>query len=155
MFWIKLGFVAAMATASIVAAARLSRPGARLARVPLGIAAPLIAMWLMAAAALAGATAAERPALFWGSTWNLCPVYIVLLSVPLFGGALWAMKGLAPTRLALAGAAAGLLAGTVAATIYSMHCTEMGAPFLGTWYVIGMLVPAAVGAAIGPRVLRW
>jgi len=155
MFWIKFAFVAGMAVASVVSAIRLSRPGARLGGVPFALAAPLVAIWLLAAAALSGATPAERPVLFWGESWNVCPVFIALLSVPLFVGVLWAMKGLAPTRLRLAGAAAGLLAGTVAATVYALHCTEMAAPFLGTWYVIGMLVPAAVGAAIGPRVLRW
>jgi hypothetical protein len=155
MFWIKSLFVALMAAASVVSAVRLSRPGARLTGVPIALAAPVIAIWLLAVTALSGATAAERTALFWGGTWNICPVYIALLSVPVFIGALWAMKGLAPTRLRLAGAAAGLLAGSLSANVYALHCTEMGAPFLGTWYVIGMLIPAAVGAAIGPRVLRW
>jgi hypothetical protein len=27
--------------------------------------------------------------------------------------------------------------------------------FLGLWYVIGMLIPAAAGALLGPRLLRW
>jgi hypothetical protein len=31
----------------------------------------------------------------------------------------------------------------------------MAAPFLGVWYLIGMLIPTGVGAALGPRVLRW
>ncbi|MGH7340450.1 MAG: NrsF family protein, partial [Candidatus Rokuibacteriota bacterium] len=29
------------------------------------------------------------------------------------------------------------------------------APFLATWYVLGMLVPTALGAILGPLVLRW
>ena len=65
------------------------------------------------------------------------------------------MKGLAPTRLALAGAAAGLLAGAIGALVYALHCPEMEAPFLGVWYVAGMLIPAAAGALLGPIVLRW
>jgi hypothetical protein len=31
----------------------------------------------------------------------------------------------------------------------------MEALFIGFWYVIGMLIPAAAGALLGPRVLRW
>jgi hypothetical protein len=31
----------------------------------------------------------------------------------------------------------------------------MTAPFIGFWYVLGMLIPTAIGALIGPRVLRW
>ena len=50
---------------------------------------------------------------------------------------------------------AGLLAGAGGALIYSLHCVEMAAPFIGVWYVLGMSIPAAVGAVIGPSVLRW
>jgi hypothetical protein len=39
--------------------------------------------------------------------------------------------------------------------VYAFHCPELAAPFLGVWYVLGMLIPAALGALIGPRVLHW
>ena len=65
------------------------------------------------------------------------------------------MKELAPTRLRLAGATAGLAAGSAAALVYCLHCPELAAPFVGFWYVLGMLIPAAAGALIGPRLLRW
>ena len=68
---------------------------------------------------------------------------------------LWAMRGLAPTRLKLAGAAAGFTSGAVGAVVYCLHCPEMDAPFLGFWYLMGMLIPTAVGALLGPRLLRW
>jgi len=31
----------------------------------------------------------------------------------------------------------------------------MAAPFIGVWYLLGMSVPAAVGAVIGPSVPSW
>lgn len=155
MFWVKLAFPAALAAGALLATVRLSRPGVRLGRVPAAIAAPVLAMWMFAALVLLGAAPAERPTLVFGDTWAYCPFIIAALSVPLFGALLWAMKGLAPTRLALAGAAAGLLAGAGGALIYALHCPEMAAPFLGVWYALGMSIPAAVGAAIGPSVLRW
>ena len=31
----------------------------------------------------------------------------------------------------------------------------LAAPFSGLWYLLGMLIPAALSAAIGPRLLRW
>ena len=65
------------------------------------------------------------------------------------------MKGLAPTRLRWAGAAAGLLAGAGGALVYALHCPEMAAPFIGIWYLLGMLIPTTIGALVGPRVLRW
>lgn len=155
MFWVKLAFAGSLAAASLLAAMRLSRPGMRLAWVPGMLAVPLLAMWALAAVVLARADPALRVQLFFGETWTSCPFLIAMLSVPVFIAVLWAMKGLAPTRLRLAGTAAGLLAGTTGALVYCLHCPELEAPFLGFWYLLGMLIPTAVGALLGPRLLRW
>ena len=155
MFWTKLAYCAALATAAFAVAAHLACPGARVARVAVILAVPLLVMWLLAVLALGGAAGTEREALVFGTTWRACAFNISFLSLPLFAALLWAMKGLAPTRPALAGAAAGLLSGATAALIYSLHCPELGAPFLGIWYPLGMLIPAAAGAMLGPRLLRW
>jgi hypothetical protein len=90
-----------------------------------------------------------------GGTWAYCLASVPLLSAPVLVAAMWAMKGLAPTRLALAGASAGLLAGAVGAFVYAFHCPEMQAPFLGLWYVAGMAIPTVIGAHLGPVILRW
>ena len=155
MFWAKLAYCAALAAAALALVARMARPGARAAGWAIVLALPLLAMWLLAALALSGATAAEREALVFGSTWRACALSIALVSLPLFAALLWAMKDLAPTRPALAGAAAGFLAGAAAALVYSLHCPELAAPFLGIWYPLGMLIPAVAGALIGRRLLRW
>jgi hypothetical protein len=155
MFWVKLGFPALTAVAALVAAARLARPGARLGRVPGALFALLAAVWMLGVFSVLGATPGERAALIFGDTWIFCLVSIPLLSVPVFIAAMWAMKDLAPTRLPLAGGAAGLLAGALSAAIYALHCPELEAPFIAIWYVIGMFIPAAAGAVIGPRLLRW
>jgi hypothetical protein len=115
----------------------------------------VLAIWLLAVITLARADAAQRAVLFFGDTWDVCPFLIAMLSVPTFVTAMWAMKGLAPTRLRLAGAAAGLLAGAVGALVYCLHCPEMGAPFIGFWYLLGTLIPTSVGALLGPQLLRW
>ena len=56
---------------------------------------------------------------------------------------------------AAAGFTAGLLAGALAALVYSLHCPEAGIPFISFWYLLGMLIPASVGAWLGERLLRW
>ncbi len=155
MLWVKFAFVASLAAGGWIAATRLGRPGASLAGVPAALLAPLVAVWVLAAVALVGADASQRTALFLGQTWNACPLNIAVLSAPVFVAALWGMRGFAPTRPALAGAAAGLFAGAAGAVVYAFHCPELAAPFLGTWYVLGMLVPTALGAILGPLVLRW
>lgn len=155
MFWVKLGFPLCVAVAAFYGAMRLSRPGVPLGRVPIALATPVVALWLLAAVVLLSAAPDQRLALLLGGTWAVCPFLIAVLSAPVFGGTFWAMKGLAPTRPSLAGAVAGLLAGAVATAVYALHCPEMAAPFLATWYLFGMLIPAAVGALLGPRLLRW
>ena len=155
VFWVKPVFVASVAAASLRAALRLSRPGASLAWIRGAIAAPVLVIWTIAAIVLLGAEPVERAPLFLGQTWKSCPFLIALLSVPLFIAVTWAMRGLAPTRLRLAGFAAGLLAGAAAALVYCLHCPEIEAPFVGFWYLLGILIPAAAGAALGPSLLRW
>lgn len=155
MFWIKLVFPGALFAIALLLAARLARPAMPVGSLPRILVVPLIAVWVMAAIELAGAPPDERASLMLGRTWDVCPFYVALLSVPIFIGAFWAMKRLAPTRLVRAGAACGLVAGALAASIYALHCDEMSAAFLGTWYVIGMLIPTAIGAALGPKLLRW
>ncbi|MEO8346852.1 MAG: DUF1109 domain-containing protein [Betaproteobacteria bacterium] len=155
MFWVKLTYVAALALAGFIAVSRLSRPGASLLVAAVALAVPVLLMWALAGAELTQANATERNALLYGQTWRSCPLLIAAMSVPAFFATLWAMTGLAPTRLRLAGAGAGLASGTIGAFVYSLHCTEMGAPFLGSWYLLGVLIPTAVGALLGPRLLRW
>ena len=155
MFWIKIAFVAGLMVAGLFATARLSRPGARIAVLPAVIAAPVLVMWAIATAALIAVEPGQRFALFLGETWKSCPLLIAMLSVPMFVAVMWAMKGLAPTQPRLAGCAAGLLSGAGAALVYCLHCPELGAPFIGFWYLLGMLIPAAVGAWLGESLLRW
>jgi len=155
MFWVKVGFVASIAAVALPANLRLARPGVRLGALPALLAAIVVAMWVLAAVALARAPEGGRAALVLGETWRVCPLAIAGLAAPGFVAFLWAMRGLAPTRPARAGAAAGLLAGALAATAYTLHCPESQAPFLAVWYLLGILAPAAAGALAGPRLLRW
>jgi len=154
MFWVKLAFPEALAAGALLAALRLSRPGVAIGHVGAVLAAPVLAIWVLAALALLGAPE-DRAMLVWGETWAACLVNIPMLSVPTFVGVFWVMKSMAPVRPALAGAAAGLLAGALGAAVYALHCPELAAPFIGLWYLLGMLIPAALGALVGARLLRW
>jgi hypothetical protein len=155
MFWIKLAFPLAVAAVALVVSMRLSRPGTTVGFVALAVGAPVLVLWSYAALVLAAAPPGARPALLMGQTWRICPLSIALVSVPACAMLFWALKGLAPTRPALSGGATGLLAGAIGAAAYALHCTEMEAPFLAIWYVLGMLVPAVAGAMLGQRLLRW
>jgi hypothetical protein len=155
MYWAKEAFCAALGAAGLIAVARLARPGRRLGWVLMAVAAPIVTMWLLSAVALLTADPRDRSLLIFGQTAGVCPFRIALISTPLFVGIFWAIRGLAPTRLRLAGAAGGFAAGSLGALVYSLHCPELAAPFLGIWYVLGITIPTAVGAWAGPRLLRW
>ncbi len=155
LFWAKLALPTALLLGALLLATRMARPGMRAGNCWLLLAAPVALVWAAALAILLAAPAEARWPLLLGSTWRECPWNIALLSVPTFIGMFWALRGLAPTRPRLAGAAAGLLAGAIAALAYSLHCPEMAVPFWALWYLLGMLLPSALGALLGPRLLRW
>ncbi len=155
MFWVREAYCAALSIAGVVLATRLARPGARLGLAPAAIIVSVIFMWLLGAWELLHAAPQEREGLIMGQTALVCPFLITLISAPILAAILWLMKGLAPTRLRLAGAAAGFAAGATGALVYTLHCPEIAAPFLALWYVLGMLIPSVLGAALGPALLRW
>ena len=155
LFWLKCLFVGALAAIGFRAAGIAAIPAARFKALPWLLAFPLLLIVGGAVATLADADAASRAAQFWGRTWRSCPLLIALLSLPIFMAVLYRMRQLAPTRLRLAGGIAGFASGALAALLYCLHCPELAPPFVGVWYVLGMSVPAALGALVGPKALRW
>lgn len=155
LFWAKIALPTSLALLGIWLNQSLARPGIKGGIVWTLLGLPLLLVWLGAAVTLAGAPLETRADLILGRTWRTCPLNITLLSVPTFIAMFWALRGLAPTRLRQAGAAGGLLAGATATLAYCLHCPEMGVPFWGIWYVLGMLIPTLIGMLLGPKLLRW
>jgi hypothetical protein len=155
VFWAKLAFPLAVAIGAMIVIGKIGRPGARAGYSFATVALPFAAVWIAGWLVLDRADFSARWALVLGQTWRTCPFNILLLSAPTFPAAIWAMRSLAPTRLRLAGAIAGLLASSTATVVYCLHCPEMSPAFWGVWYAIGMLMPALIGAWLGPRFLRW
>ncbi|RFC67926.1 MULTISPECIES: NrsF family protein [Mesorhizobium] len=90
-----------------------------------------------------------------GKTAMFCMVLIPLIGLAPLAIFLAALRYAAPTRPVLSGAVAGLLAGGIAATFYAAHCTDDSPLFVATWYTLGVLGLAAIGALVGKFVLRW
>lgn len=152
-FWMKAGYGAAAAAAGLALALPLSRPGGRPGAAGYGLAAAAVAViWLMA---MHRAMDGGGRGLWLGHTWMVCPWQILALAAPIWLAAVLAMRRLAPTRLALAGASAGLLAGGLSVVVYGLYCQESAAPFVAVWYSLGMAASVVAGALLGPRLLRW
>ena len=154
-FWMKWTYTASLAIGAVVAVMRLARPDAAPSRWTWLLAVPMILLTGIAVGELASRPSREWLAMWLGHSWKVCPWLVLTLAMPIFFGLLWSFRRLAPTRLRAAGAAAGLAAGAFAATIYCLHCPEVSALFVLTWYSLGILLAAGIGALIGPRVLRW
>lgn len=155
MFWSKLGMPALTGLAGAVVVWRLAHPGVRTGSAVWWAALPVALMWLLAGWVWMQSPVVERPGLVLGNTWRVCTFNIVVTALPVGTMLFWALRGLAPTRPAMTGAAAGWLAGAVAAMVYALHCPELAAPFLAVWYVLGMVASAGLGALAGARALRW
>jgi hypothetical protein len=155
MFWMKLAYPAAITALAFWCVERLARPAGEARRRAPWLAAPFCVMALLALSRLATAPADRWRALIMGDSAMTCPWRVLAAATPVFIALFWVLRGLAPTRLRLAGAAAGLSAGGVGATAYALYCTEPGAPFVAIWYTLGILAPCGIGALAGPRLLRW
>lgn len=153
-FWMKAGYTFLIGTAGLAALERLGRPGASAAPAFVIVAVAVVSIALAGAAELMMVPAADRSTLWLGNSSLFCPWGIVALSIPVLIAGFLALRRLAPTRFALAGAAAGLMAGGYGACIYSLHCTEQTLPFLATWYTLGVALIAVAGILFS-RLLRW
>jgi hypothetical protein len=155
MFWMKLGYAAITGLIAAVLLTRLARPGVRPGWLA-GVAfAPFAVVAVLAAVRMAQAPPAAHRAMLMGHSAMFCPWRIAAIGLPVLVGALWAVRGLAPTRLALAGLVAGAAAGGIGAAVYAIACNETSAPFLAIWYTLGIVATTALGALAGPRLLRW
>jgi hypothetical protein len=133
----------------------LARPGA----VPIA--------WILALCAvpvlLAGAAITEmvvipvsgwEPLIF-GMNWRVCMYLIPMLSAAPLIALILALRQGATSHPVLAGAAAGLLATGIGATLYATHCQSDSPLFVAVWYVIATAIVTLAGAALGSRFLRW
>lgn len=154
-FVLKFLVTLGLATAAVGLVLRLSRPGA----------APGIwrSALLLAPGLLLIGIAGELlvlPADRWitaliGVNSRVCLTYIPLMGLAPLGLILLALRSGAPTRPALTGAVAGLIAGGISAAFYASHCPDDSPLFVATWYVIAIAMLAALGALLGRQLLRW
>jgi len=154
-FWLKWGYTISLGICAMILVAALARPDTVRLRWLWLVVVPFASLAGMVIKEMAQAPSAEWLAMWLGHSWTHCPWFVLALAAPIFIGLLWSFRQFAPTRLRAAGAAAGLAAGACSATLYGLNCAEVSALFVLTWYTLGILLSAAVGALVGPRLLRW
>ena len=154
-FWMKWIYTGSLGCFAAAATLRLARPDCGSMRWLWASLLPVIGLAAIGMAEMAHTPVSQWLAMWLGESWKVCSRNVFLLAMPIFAGLLWSFRKLAPTRLRAAGAAAGLCAGAWAATLYCLHCPEVSAIFVLTWYSLGIVLTAALGALLGPKLLRW
>lgn len=154
-FLMKWAYTMSLGALAIGATLHVARPDAGRMRFAWLIVVPFVLLAMVSAAELMDTPVDHWMPMWLGDSWRECSMRVAALSLPVFGGLLWAFRSLAPTHLRAAGAAAGLASGACAATVYGLHCPEVSATFVLTWYTLGIVLAAGIGALVGPRLLRW
>lgn len=152
---IKSGFAISLGTVGFAALLKLARPDGRPTELPQKFVAIFVLLAAIALVQSAHVNNAIDAKLLLGASWQSCSLRIAALSIPMTAMIGWAVRRQAPVQLRRAGAAIGTSAGAAAAAIYALACTENSSAFVLVWYSTGIALSTAIGAALGPRLLRW
>lgn len=152
-FWLKGLYTAGLAMVMLGGASALARPGASI-RPALITAAALVAAILVAAAVETPRMSASLLAHVFDPTGlTACLRNIFSLTVPMLIIAGLGLRRLELERPGLMGLLVGLFCGSVAASIYGLHCQDSTFTFIGLWYTGGILLCGAVGG-VGLKLLH-
>ncbi|MGY6706265.1 NrsF family protein [Roseinatronobacter sp.] len=84
-----------------------------------------------------------------------CLLSIPVLGLPVLLAVFWALSSGAALQPRLTGAVAGLIAGGLAASVYSLYCDKDMVLFVVPAYFTAIASIAVIGALLGPRLLKW
>jgi hypothetical protein len=161
--WAALGSAAVLKTVvplAVVAltgalAVALTRPGARYPyrAAALGLLVALLILTFIIALAQAGprelVAALSTPLIL------TCLLSVPLLSLPVLVAVFWGLSAGAVLNPRLAGAAGGMMAGALGASVYSLYCDKDMVLFVLPAYSAAILSVSLIGAILGPRLLKW
>ena len=152
---LKLLFMLILICAGAALLAKLVSPGQDGRKLYTVILLAFLAIGSAGVCALALGPPVARDQMMMGSQWAICALCIPLFAIVPFAGLIWALRRGAPTNLRRTGAVAGLVAGALGAVAYAFHCPDDSIPFIALWYGGMVALCALLGAALGPRLLRW
>jgi hypothetical protein len=152
---LKLSFAVVTLVPAAYFLVKLSRPGGE-RNAPLALLLlPFFVIALLAGASLISAPAAHWDGMIVGHDWLECLISIPIIAIVPFAIIVWAVRQMAPTDLSRAGALVGLVAGSLSAIGYSLHCIDDSVPFVAIWYGGTIALCTFAGWKLGPWLLRW
>ena len=151
---LKIVFMVSIVALGLPALTLLSSPGSRLGWFAVAVTVPFVTMIALALHQLTPSLAQDVNLLAKGA-WTDCLVQIPALAFPSFVILTILVRRLAPTNLRRTGAYIGLLSGAIGGVAYAVHCHDDTVVFVGLAYSTAVLLIAAVGALLGPKLLHW
>lgn len=151
----KILFASGVAATAAVFLPQLARPEVRMRRLPGVVFIPFVAVAAAAIVTLASSHWSIWAGMIVGRDWMTCLFSIPLLAATPLACLIWALRAGAPTDPMHAGAIAGLVAGGLGALACAFPCVDGALPSIALWYSLPIAICAAVGAKLGPRLLRW
>jgi hypothetical protein len=153
---VKLTFTLGLLGLATVALVKLMSPGGGRRGLFILVSLPFIAIAICGAFALAFTHWTNWGGMIVGRQWLICIAFIPLFAIVPFAAIVWILRRTAaPTDLTRAGAMAGLVAGSLSATAYALHCPDDSLPFVAVWYGGAIAVCTLLGGRLGPWLLRW
>lgn len=152
---IKLVFALTIMGVALFSLMRAARPGSSRPGLMALALLPFAGIVGLAAISLAQMSVGHWRAMLMGAEWLECLLSIPIIAVVPFALVIWAVRQAAPTNLRRAGALSGLVAGSLSAAGYALHCTADSLPFIALWYSGTIILCTLAGAMLGPRLLRW
>lgn len=151
---VKLLFAGSAAVLAGFYLIKSARPGSD-RKIPFAVALPFAAIVLLAIASLSLAPGSHWKEMVLHDEWLECLISIPFIAVVPFAVLIWAVRQAAPINLVRTGTLIGLVAGSISAIGYALHCGADSLPFVATWYGGTIALCALAGAGLGPRLLRW
>lgn len=152
---VKAGLAVAFACAAAPLVLRAAKPGVRLGVWLWAIATLFALAFVATCATTAQVSANERVTALTGNGFPHLLVVVPVLAIPAAALLMAWMRRQAPTRPAVAGGAAGILAGGLAAAAYALTCPVDVAPFVAAAYTVAIAICGMAGAVAGRFALRW
>ena len=152
--WLKLLFSGSIAALASIYLLKAARPGGD-RKISVAILLPFSGIMALALASLILSPSSHWKDTVSGDQWLECVISIPLIAIAPFAAIIWAVRQAAPTNLRRTGALVGLVAGSLSAMGYALHCVDDSIPFIAIWYSATIALCTLVGAVLGPRLLRW
>lgn len=154
IFQLKIFFTVGVAVSILPIVLDLCIPGRRIKSALLLAAVPFVTIAVLAIHEIAGRPFGISDGHF-DRTWLDCLWQVPSLAAPAFIVLAITVRHFAPTNLKRTGVLIGLLAGSIGAIGYALHCHHDSLAFVSIAYSGAIAEMAILGGFIGPPLLRW